>query len=105
MFGPNYVAAMNLHIGKYDENAMAKDSIDARLVSNPQSKGFRIGNFIVNPATSSWFGEGSGEGWRGKKNLVPLFISSEGTTQNPAFVDPDQPRHEDMNKLIMDNFL
>lgn len=105
LFGPNFVSCMALHLTKFDESAQAEDSIDANLVSLPQAKTLDIGAFPVNPSASSWYGEGeTKKGWKGKKSLVPLYVSSEGKRQNPLLPE-DQPNHAELNGFLMDNFL
>ena len=98
MYGPNFVALQTVILGKYDPDAMAKDSLDARLTTFPHRKTASIGPFLIKPEANYFFGKNK------DKRLVSLFISDPGATQDDV-LPSDQPDHTDMREFLEKNFL
>ena len=103
IFGPNYFHAGTLCISKYDPEAKAKDSIDGKFLTYPQRKSERIGTFrVLRDARMAFYGSPDEQGRR--KRLVPLFVSTDGATQDPKLPE-DQPDHTVIRTFIEENFI
>jgi cytochrome P450 len=102
IFGPNYFHAGALSISKYDPEAKAKDSIDAKLTTYPQRKSERIGIWRVKDDMNYYYGSPDEQGRR--KRLVSLFISTDGATQDPNLPE-DQPDHTVIRTFMEENFI
>jgi cytochrome P450 len=102
IFGPNFVHGGALCISKFDPEAKAKDSIDAKLLTYPQRRSERFGIFSVRDDKMTTYG---GPDEKGRlKRLVPLFISDPGATQDPN-LPADQPDHTVIRSFLEDNFI
>ena len=94
MFGPNFISVMSLVISKYDANSVLNDSIDARITSLPQRRGYFLGNTIMNPHHLPWSQD--------KKFLLsPLHVSDPGNVTMHPSLPQDQPDHDELRNLLM----
>lgn len=102
MYGPSFISVLSVVISKYDPNAKAPDSLDARFLTIPQKRGFYLGSTLMDINSMYYFGRDSTH--RLGNLIIPLFVSDPGTTIDDR-LPRTQPNHKILRKFLEDNFL
>jgi hypothetical protein len=80
LYGHTFATVMAINISRYDEHASAPDSLDARLLSIPQRRGFYLGATLLNP----WHVPVSADGERSVSILICRALVSPTRRSRPT---------------------